>query len=455
MSERRPPRKQASRKPDPRKPAGAGAPPRAPRILSAREGALRLLAGVLGEEARVLTDQREAPWMRAMTPEDRARALRLAAGVLRFLPNCDAVLSPFLRHPPDLPIRNVLRLGTFELCTGAAAHGVVNESVRLAERQPRGAHAKGMVNAVLRRVSEQGPARWPNLSAPALPDWLRLPLAEAWGEARVTAFEAAHAAGAPLDLTAATADPAALADLATRLGASLLPTGSLRLAEGGQVSALPGFETGEWWVQDAAAAIAARALAPRSGEAVLDLCAAPGGKTLQLAAAGTQVTAVDVSDRRLNRLRDNLRRTGLDAQVIAGDALDQEGQFDAVLLDAPCSATGTIRRHPDLPHARDGAEIGDLIALQARMLAHAMTLVKPGGRLVYCTCSLIPDEGECQVEEALGAHPGWRADPRALTDLPGIDATWTTEEGGLRLTPDLWSEIGGMDGFYIACLRRD
>ena len=216
---------------------------------------------------------------------------------------------------------------------------------------------------------------------------------------------------------------------------------------------MPGFERGDWWVQDAAAALPARILNAQPGERVLDLCAAPGGKTLQMAAAGADVTAVDTSEGRLVRLQENLARTGLSATVSAGDVMAQSGQYDAVLLDAPCSATGTIRRHPDLPHAKDGAGFGALIELQAQMLAHAWTLVKPGGRLVYCTCSLLPDEGECQIEDALEMFPEARVGDGVRT-LEGIDASWITEEGGLRLRPDYWPELGGMDGFYMAELVK-
>jgi 16S rRNA (cytosine967-C5)-methyltransferase len=186
---------------------------------------------------------------------------------------------------------------------------------------------------------------------------------------------------------------------------------------------------------------------------VLDLCAAPGGKTMQMAAAGANVTAVDASASRAARLQENLARTGLSADLIVGDALQQSGEYDAVLLDAPCSATGTIRRHPDLPHAKDGSEFGALIELQAQMLAHAWSLVKPGGRLMFCTCSLLPDEGECQVEDALEMFPDMTADRAALA-VPGVEADWITEEGGLRLRPDYWSDRGGMDGFYMALLRK-
>ncbi|MCB4379613.1 RsmB/NOP family class I SAM-dependent RNA methyltransferase, partial [Synechococcus sp. MU1644] len=237
------------------------------------------------------------------------------------------------------------------------------------------------------------------------------------------------------------------------VGGKVLPTGSVRLMDAGQVSALPGFTEGQWWVQDAAAAIPARVLDAHEGEAVLDLCAAPGGKTLQLAATGADATAVDISEGRMERVKQNLVRTKLTAKTQVADAFEVTGQYDAILLDAPCSATGTIRRHPDLPFAKDGSEFGALIDLQARMLDHAVTLLKPGGRMVFCTCSLLPDEGEVQVEEALGRHPSLTVDRDAL-DRPGIDPAWITEEGGLRLRPDHWADQGGMDGFYVACLRK-
>jgi 16S rRNA (cytosine967-C5)-methyltransferase len=285
------------------------------------------------------------------------------------------------------------------------------------------------------------------MRAPRLPKWLRAPLVQAWGSEAVAAMEIAHFAGAPLDITV---KPGAATDA---LDGETLPTGSIRLTAPGQVSALPGYADGHWWVQDAAAALPARILGVTPGMRVLDLCAAPGGKTLQLAAAGADVVAVDASEQRMKRLRDNLARTGLTADLRIGDALEQAGDYDAVLLDAPCSATGTIRRHPDLPHAKDGADFAALIALQSQMLAHAWSLLRPGGRMVYCTCSLLPDEGEVQVEEALAAHPDMSVD-RAALDLPGVDASWVTSEGGLRLRPDFWPDLGGMDGFYMACLRK-
>ena len=412
-----------------------------------RAAAASLLDRILGE-GRLMSDLLASGALDRLAAPDRARAQRLATQTLRMLERADKILARHLRKPPPLTVRNILRLGTVELCTGGDAHGTVNECVEMTARNKRFSKLKGLVNAVLRKVAAEGPAAWSILRIPHLPKWLRAPLSEAYGAQAVAGFELAHAAGAPLDLTAK-GDPA---ELAEAIGGTVTPTGSVRLAEAGQVSALPGFDTGDWWVQDAAAAIPARVLGAGPGEAVLDMCAAPGGKTMQLAATGADVTALDISDARMARVRENLARTGLTATLVTGDALTHQGTYDAILLDAPCSATGTIRRHPDLPHARDGSEIGDLIALQAAMLDHALGLLRPGGRLVYCTCSLLPDEGECQVEEALARHSALRCDTGAL-NLPGIAPEWHTDEGGLRLRPDYWAGSGGMDGFYIALLR--
>ncbi|MEM6896322.1 MAG: transcription antitermination factor NusB [Pseudomonadota bacterium] len=415
----------------------------------ARAGALRLLAGVV-EDGRLLSELTAQPWFLDLAAPDRARAQRLALEVLRQGERADRALKPFLRKKPPSSVLRILRLGVVEIAAlGAPAHGVVSDMVAAAGSSKRTAGLKGMVNAVLRRAGEDALANWGKLPVPRLSSWLRTPLREAYGNSAVQAMETAHLRGAPLDLTAK-GDSVALA---AALNGTLLPTGSVRLTETGQVSKLPGYEAGDWWVQDAAAALPARILAPQPGEHVADLCAAPGGKTLQLVAAGARVTAVDNSAARLTRLRDNLARTKLDAEVLEADVFDVTGQFDAILLDAPCSATGTIRRHADLPFARDGGGISDLIALQAAMLDHALGLMKPGGRLVFCTCSLLPDEGEVQVEEALARHPGLRVDREALA-LPGIDPAWITEGGGLRLRPDYWAGLGGMDGFYIACLRQ-
>ena len=417
--------------------------------VQARRSAVYLLDMILGEE-RLMSELLSAGALDKLPPDDRARAQRLAMDTLRGMERADRLLQKRLSKYPPLTVRNALRVGTVELCQGGAAHGVVNAMVELVATHKKLGHLKGLTNAVLRKIAAEGPEAWAALRAPRLPKWLRGPLTEAWGPDAMTGIEAAHFAGAPLDLTAKR-DPESLA---VAVGGTVLPTGSVRVADAGQVTTMPGFAEGDWWVQDAAAALPVKILAPQKGEAVLDLCAAPGGKTMQLAAAGAQVTAVDNSKQRMQRVRENLARVHLPAKVVVVDARRFEGTFDAILLDAPCSATGTIRRHPDLPHAKDGSEFGDLIELQSEMIDHAWSLLNPGGRLIFCTCSLLPDEGEVQVDEALERHADMRVDRDALA-VPGVDPAWTTQEGGLRLRPDYWPELGGMDGFYIACLRKD
>ncbi|MBU3031429.1 transcription antitermination factor NusB [Paracoccus marinaquae] len=408
----------------------------------ARKGALRLLQGV--RDGLSLSDQAGA--LKALPAVDQARAARLAAEVLRHRDRADAVLSTHVNRKPAPQIADVLRLATVEMLElGGAAYGVVDAAVSLTRGLGRrGQAATGMVNAVLRKVAQhQG---WAELPPQRLPDWLRGPVVATWGEDAALAIEAAHQAGAPLDLTP---KPGA----AQVEGAEPLPTGSLRLRGPVQVSALPGFAEGDWWVQDAAAALPVRLLDPQPGERIADLCAAPGGKTLQLAAVGARVTAVDVSPTRLKRVAENLRRCRLAADLVAADVLDwrPDTPLDAILLDAPCSATGTIRRHPDLPFLRDGSGLADLTGLQARLIDHALTLLPPGGRLVYAVCSLLPDEGEAQIAAALARHPRLTVE---APGLPGIEPGWITPEGGLRLRPDYWPDRGGMDGFFMARLRR-
>lgn len=418
--------------------------------LEPRRAAVHLLDRILGEEPRLLSELLAGGALDHLAPEDRARAQRLALETLRGLERADRLLQKHLKKYPPLTVRNALRLGTVELCHGAAAHGVVNAMVTLVSRHRKLGHLNGLTNAVLRKVAAEGPEAWATLRAPRLPKWLRAPLVQAWGGEAMAAMEAAHFAGAPLDLSA----KGSAEEVAEMTGGTLLPIGSVRVSGNVQVSALPGYETGAWWVQDAAAALPVQILAPLAGESVLDLCAAPGGKTLQLAAAGAQVTALDDSAQRMVRVKENLARTGLSAELVVGDARKSTGSFDAVLLDAPCSATGTIRRHPDLPFAKDGSDFGALIALQTELLDHAWARVRPGGRLLFCTCSLLPDEGEVQIEEALERHTDMRIDRDAL-DRPGVEPGWITQEGGLRLRPDYWPELGGMDGFYMALLRKE
>lgn len=401
-----------------------------------RVAAAAMLTAVLAE--RVALDDAMLP---ELPPPDRARALRLAAGVLRNLDRCDRVLGTHMRRKPPVEVLNLLRVAVLELAQGGAAHGVVGAAVAAVRGLPGGDSFAGLANAVLRKVADDVPD-FAAMPVQRLPGWLRGRLDNAWGRAAVTGIEAVQAGEPPLDITV---KPGVSVNLP---GAVVLPGGSLRLAQAGQVSALPGYESGDWWVQDAGAALAARLLDAQPGEAVIDLCAAPGGKTLQLAAAGARVTAVEVSDARLGRLRANLFRTGLAAEVVVADALDwmPEAPADAVLLDAPCTATGTIRRHPDLPHIRDGSSVAPLVALQARLLDRALAMVRPGGRVVYCTCSLLPEEGERQAEAALARHPGLEIVPAA--------GEFATPQGFLRTRPDMWAARGGIDGFFVACLRR-
>lgn len=382
-----------------------------------------------------------------LAPAERARATRLAADVMRHLTRLDSVLKRHMERRPRLGVQVILRLGAAELLIeGAAAHGVVDSYVTLAKNSSETRRATGLINAVLRKVATEGPELWNRQAPQRLPNWLGGRLASAYGKATVTRIETAHQAGAPIDLSTKTG-----ADIA---GATRLPTGSVRLPAGTQMSALPGFEEGAFWVQDAAAALPARLLGDIAGKAVLDMCAAPGGKTMQLAAAGAQVTALDSSAERVERLRENLDRTGLSAEIVVADAKDwRGGPFDAILLDAPCSATGTIRRHPELPFIRDGKSLAPLFALQAQLIDAALAQLKPGGRLVYCTCSLLPEEGEAQVEAALARHNDLSAlatDPETL----GGEAQWAAPHGGLRLRPDFWAERGGMDGFYMIAFEK-
>lgn len=418
--------------------------------VAARAAAVALLGAVLGEGRMLREVAADDGPLAALPPPDRARARRLAALVLRHLEPADRVLAPLLRKAPPAEVRHALRhalrLAVVEMAVGgAAAHGAVNAAVEIVRRGNRTGHLAGLANAVLRKVAEM-PAPFAALPPQRMPQWLRQPLVHAWGREAVSAMEAIQAAEPPLDLTPR-------AEGVVVPGAELLPTGSLRIAAHVQVSTLDGYAEGRWWVQDAGAALAARVLAPAPGENVVDLCAAPGGKTMQMAAMGARVTAVDISGPRLARLRANLTRTGLAAEVITADALHWEppGPVDAVLLDAPCSATGTIRRHPDLPFVKNADDLPALIALQAALIDRALGFLRPGGRLVYCVCSLLPEEGEGQLAAALIRHSGLAP---VAPIVPGLDDRWRCAPGALRLRPDHWAEVGGIDGFFIASLRK-
>lgn len=419
----------------------------------ARAVAARLMLQVLADGRPLDPDDTKGPLV-SLAPAERARAMRLARAGLRHLDRADATLAPFLKTPPPDPVRMVLRLALVEhFAEGAPAHAVVNEAVSTVRARPGGARLAGLVNAVLRRALATPPEAWEAHPPQRLPRWLRRRLVDAWGAPAVIGMEAAHARGAPTDLTPRTPDAAPA--LAATLQAEALPTASVRLARGspGGISALPGYAQGAFWVQDAAAALPARLLDPQPGERILDLCAAPGGKTLQLAASGADVTALDISAQRLERLRINLARTGLGARIVAADALEwtPEAAFDAILLDAPCSATGTIRRHPDLPHVRRPEALDSLRPLQAALIDRALGWLVPGGRLVYSVCALLPEEGEAQIAAACDRHPGLEV--CSIRPCWAEDA-WRAPGGGLRLRPDHWAARGGLDGFFMALLRR-
>ena len=427
----------------------AGQTHKRPVLNLPRQAAVQILNGVMTEHKQ-LSELIQSDEFQALAPEDRARSQRLATHTLRHVGRADRALRPHLAKLPAVEVLNILRLGLVEIAgMGAPAYAVVNDLVSICSASNQTRPYKGLINAVLRKAVADVTGKWDKSPVQMLPKWLRNPLREAYGNGPIMAIETAHMRGAPVDLTV-TGD---LETWASTLGGTPLANGSLRLGEIGQISTLEGFAEGKWWVQDAAAAWPAAALALTPGETVLDVCAAPGGKTMQMAAKGGVITALDISANRMERVAENLARTQLAAELVVANILywQDPRQFDAVLLDAPCSATGTIRRHPDLPFAKDGTGISELIELQTQMLNAAAGRVKPGGKLVFCTCSLIPDEGEVQAENFLREHKDFTAD----TGLPqGMDPAWRTQEGGFRLRPDYWSELGGMDGFYLIRMNR-
>jgi 16S rRNA (cytosine967-C5)-methyltransferase len=430
----------AARAITPRMPTPSATARRPPGADPTREAAFSLLGAVL-DRHRALDDALDA--LPPIPARDRAASHRLAAAALRRLGTLDAVLEPLLRRAPPDSVRHILRLGAASLLVlRDPPHAAVSTAVALARSRGLVPFA-GLVNAVLRRLAAE-PDAFGGLDGPRLdtPAWL---WASWGGEAR--AIAEAHAHEAPLDLTLRPG-AAPVAD------AELLPTGSLRLPAGTSVTSLPGFDAGDFWVQDAAAALPARLLGAGPGERVADLCAAPGGKTLQLAATGADVIAIDRDHGRLRLVEANLARTRLTARLIPADATawSPEAPLDAVLLDAPCSATGTIRRHPDIPHLRRPQDVDALAAAQDRLLDAACRALRPGGRLVYAVCSLQPPEGAERIAAALSRLP-LRLDPFTLEELAALPGA-RTAEGYLRTTPALWPERGGMDGFFAARLIR-
>jgi 16S rRNA (cytosine967-C5)-methyltransferase len=432
--------------------------------LPARRAAATVLAAVLQKKQPlddILGRSLDKGFMLDLPARDRALARAIVAAALRRKGQLDHVLGTYLER--GMPEKS----GTlYPILLSAAAqliflktppHAAIDLAVTLAQYDPQAKRYDKLVNAVLRRVASEGEAIAASLDAARVntPDWLWSRWASYWGEERAHAIGASHLDEPPLDLTVKS-DPELWAE---RLSGRVLPTGSVRLLPKGRIEALPGFAEGAWWVQDVAASLPARLLGDVAGKRVADLCAAPGGKTAQLALAGASIVAVDSSKTRLGLLAENLARLGFEAELVLADAATwQPGElFDAVLLDAPCASTGTIRRHPDIPYVKSPKDIEALAALQARLLDNAAQLLKPGGKLVYSTCSLEPEEGEAQIAALLVRNDALGLQALEPEELFG-QADWIEPSGCLRTFPYELSldvpEWSGMDGFFATRLIR-
>jgi 16S rRNA (cytosine967-C5)-methyltransferase len=435
--------------------------------LAVRRVAADIVEGVLNRH-RALDEMLEGSDARAATAalaalSDRDRGLTRAivAVVLRRLGTLRHLLGSLLEEglPAQAPrVETALLIGAAQiLFLEVPDHAAVDLAVRLAREDRMALHFAGLINAVLRRIAREGKERIAALDAPVLdtPPWLMARWIKNYGEATAHAIAAANGREPALDLTVKSDAEA----WAAKLGGRVLPTGSVRTIVHGAVTALPGFDEGAWWVQDAAASIPARLLGNVAGLRVADLCAAPGGKTAQLVAAGAKVTAVDRAPGRLKRLQENLSRLSLEAELVCADvaAWIPEQHFDAVLLDAPCTSTGTIRRHPDVPWLKRSADITSLAAAQRRLLDRAIALIKSGGKLVYCTCSLEPEEGVDVVAALLAREQSVRRVPIAAAEVFG-ETDFISPDGDLRTLPchftDADSRFAGVDGFYAARLEK-
>ena len=428
--------------------------------FASRRIAAEILEAVLGGKRPLDSELESNAALRGLSERDRALSRMLVATVLRRLGTLRHLLGGFLDRgfPRDAPrVQTALLLGAAQiLLLDVPAHAAVDLSVRLVQDDRQAAHYAGLVNAVLRRVAREGQSFLVSADAVALdtPPWLTARWTKSYGADIAQAIAAANGQEPPLDLSVK-GNPDTWA---TRLGARALPTGSVRFIAHGPVSGLVGYAEGAWWVQDAAAALPARLFGDVRGMRVADLCAAPGGKSAQLASAGSEVTAIDRSASRLRRLRENFSRLGLTVETIVADATEwRSAPFDAVLLDAPCSSTGTIRRHPDIPWLKQESDLPALIGLQQRLLDNAAALTKPGGTLIYCVCSLEPEEGEDAIAALLARQPEFRRRPIEAAELFGM-SDWLTPAGDLRTLPchlpDPEPRMAGMDGFYAARLQR-
>nr|WP_245261245.1 RsmB/NOP family class I SAM-dependent RNA methyltransferase [Chelativorans sp. J32] len=430
--------------------------------LEARRTAARLLGAVIDAHTPLdaLTDNEHGhPQYLALEPRDRALVRAILASALRHRCTIEKLIGRRLDRP--LPpnahsLSHILHVGAAQiLFLDVPDSAAVDLAVTQAKTDPRAARFSNLVNAVLRNIArrkhELAKALETTQDAPA---WFAGRLKEIYGREETDTILKAHRVEAPIDFTVKS-DPALWAE---RLGGRVLPNGSVRLDRlSASVPDLPGFSEGAWWVQDAAATLPARLLGDIEGLWVADLCAAPGGKTAQLALEGAKVTAVDLSASRLKRLKSNLDRLSLSAEIVRADVLkwEPERKFDAVLLDAPCSSTGTVRRHPDVPWTKTPEDVAKLADLQRRLLAHALTLIHPSGMVVFSNCSLDPSEGEELVQELLAKRSDVAVDPILPEELPGAEH-FVTAEGFLRTTPALTGaegQLDNIDGFFAARLR--
>jgi len=426
-----------------------------------RTAALHLLDAVLNHKHQLddvlRSDKDHNPGFAKLADRDRALAQQITRTVLRHLGEIDFIISSFLDKPlgkKGLGAENVIRLGLAQLLfLNIADHAAIDTAVNLCSGGHLAPYRK-LVNAVLRRAQREGAAILATQDIAQLntPAWLWDSWVNHYGSEIAHAIAAQHLIEAPLDITPKD-DPAAWAE---KLDARLMPTGTLRLEHHkGVITTLDGFDDGAWWVQDMAASLPARLLGNVLDLDVIDLCAAPGGKTMELAAAGARVTAVDRSEKRLRRVTENLARTHLDATVITADATSWRPAIlaDAVLLDAPCTATGTARRHPDVLHLKQPADVTKLAYLQSRLLLAAVEMVRPGGLIVYCICSLQREEGEAQIHALLNSAAPVALDPLKPAEV-GTLTDCITPDGFLRTLPHHFGDLGGMDGFFAARLKR-
>lgn len=444
-------------------PSSRHVPNQDPPGLAARRIAVDILDGVL-HKRRSLDEQLDGmaahPGLKLLSDRDRALMRRLVATALRRLGTLRALFARLLERglPTDAPrTQSALLIGAVQiLWLDVPDHAAVDLSVRLVQADRRAARHAGLVNAVLRRCAREGHALIQESAGEChdLPKWLLTRWRNHYGEDVARDMAMAIGVEPPLDISVKSQPEV----WATRMHGEVLPTGTVRTQLHGPVTMLPGYNDGEWWVQDAAAALPARLFGDVHGKHIADICAAPGGKTAQLAHHGAIVTAIDRSAPRLARLRDNLTRLKLKAETIAADAAEwQGGPFDGILIDAPCSSTGTIRRHPDIAWLKQEADIAAMGALQAKLLDHASQMLKPGGTLVYCTCSLEPEEGEDAIAAFLARNGAMRQSPIMPDEVGGLDGV-INARGELRTLPSHLphsdARFAGLDGFFAARLTR-